>query len=170
MVRGIDLRQIGQKIRPIYSRGECWQTQGYLLWCLLQRRESCRGYPPWWVVGSTWEQNSGRRVRWSVHQDYDYIATMPGMVHRYRYLPQLRRFPGMSTLVAARPHWSPPSPESALPVLRLATSPNMPAIFNPVNPLSRSYLDPISILSYATSIVLETLKSSQQTINVDLDY
>lgn len=109
--------------------GKKWNN---LLWCLLQMRESCQGCPPWRVAGSSWEQNWGRRVRWSVHQDYDYIATTPGMVHRYHYLPQLRRYPGMSTLVATRPRWSPPSPGSVLPVLRSATSPSTPAIINKI--------------------------------------
>lgn len=67
-------------------------------------------------------------ARWLVHQDYDYIARMPGTVHRYRYSPRLRRYPGMWTLVAVRPRWSPPSPESEPPVLRSATWPNTPEI------------------------------------------
>lgn len=94
--------------------------------CLLQTRESCRGCPPWRVAGSWWGQDWGRMARWSVHQDYDYIARMPGTVHRYRYSPRLRRYPGMWTLVAVRPRWSPPSPESEPPVLRSATWPNTP--------------------------------------------
>lgn len=93
----------------------------YLLWCLLQRREFCRGCPPWQAAGSWWVPNWARRVRRRVHLDYDYIARTPGMVHRYRCSPRPLRYPGMSTSVAVRPHWSPPSPESAPPVLRSAT-------------------------------------------------
>lgn len=89
-------------------------------------------------------------ARWSVHQDYDYIARMPGTVHRYRYSPRLRRYPGMWTLVAVRPRWSPPSPESEPPVLRSATWPNTPEI---VDRRSILRLEPAH-LSLSLSILL----------------
>lgn len=89
-------------------------------------------------------------ARWSVHQDYDYIARMPGTVHRYRYSPRLRRYPGMWTLVAVRPRWSPPSPKSEPPVLRSATWPNTPEI---VDRRSILRLEPAH-LSLSLSILL----------------
>lgn len=99
-----------------------------------------------------------------MHQDYDYIATMPGMVHRFHYLPQLRRYPGMSTLVAARPHWSPPSPELALPVLRSVTWPSMPAIIIKFNYIGYGkYSLKRGKFSKRTAIVTNRSKQSSQT-------